>query len=147
ARLTALFLWTLQSTDGEIPEASVGEKDRAEEDEDDDGGETISRRNGYTLVFDVVRRFAQPLGIHLPDWEGRIIKTEKGVVRLVPVSERTRQLFGEEGVEIAANRLEPTPGGSPQLLLFPDRNEEVTVRGRGRRTLAPASPAYSVRPQ
>jgi hypothetical protein len=24
---------------------------------------------GYSLVFDVVRRFAQPLGIDLPQWE------------------------------------------------------------------------------
>jgi hypothetical protein len=49
----------------------------------------------------VVRRFAQPLGIHLPEWEGRIIETEKGVVRLLSVKERAKQLFGEESVSVA----------------------------------------------
>ncbi len=33
--------------------------------------------SGFSLVFDVVRRFAQPLGIDLPKWEGRIIETKK----------------------------------------------------------------------
>lgn len=68
ARLTALFLWQLQS----------GEMD------------ATSLRQG--LPYDVVRRFAQPLGIRLDDWEDRIIRQDKGVVRLVPVKERAAQL-------------------------------------------------------
>jgi hypothetical protein len=53
-----------------------------------------------------VRRFAQPLGIDLTRWEDRIIKTEKGIVRLLPVSERAQQLFGKEGARAVAERLE-----------------------------------------
>ena len=47
---------------------------------DADDGETAPKGKikGYSLVFDVVRRFAQPLGIELPKWEGRIIETKKG---------------------------------------------------------------------
>ena len=82
------------------------------------------------LPFDVARRFAQPLGIHLDDWESRIIKTEKGVVRLMPVSERGKQLFGESGVAAAADEMDAASNASPQLNLFPE--EPPAVRGRAR---------------
>jgi hypothetical protein len=96
------------------------------------------------LIFDVARRFAQPLGIRLPDWEGRIIETRKGVVRLLPVSERAGQLFGKEGAKAVADRLDLSAvpgqaGKSPreklQLELFPEASKKPlpTVRGRGRR--------------
>jgi putative DNA methylase len=81
ARLTALFLWTLQASDGEGEDAPK-----------------VSGK-GFALAFDVVRRFAHPLGIHLENWEGRIIQTAKGVVRLLPVAERARQLFGQGGAD------------------------------------------------
>src|SRR5438445_5024016 len=58
----------------------------------------VDRANGE-LIFDVARRFAQPLGVHLDQWEGRIIETKKGIVRLLGVTERARQLFGEDGAQ------------------------------------------------
>lgn len=143
ARLTALFLWTLQSTNGEGADGN-GEMSETEElvDEDEeDEGATRGKAKGFTLVFDVVRRFAQPLGIDLPKWEGRIIEVRKGVVRLLPISERARQLFGEDGAHAVAARLEQsaTIGSNPlQGMLFPDAqaNDIPKVRGRsrGRRT-------------
>jgi putative DNA methylase len=86
ARLTALFLWTLQSTSGEGAEdtSEEYEDEEAAEEEEESEGIARSKAKGFTLVFDVVRRFAQPLGIELPSWEGRIIETKKGVVRLLP---------------------------------------------------------------
>jgi hypothetical protein len=80
------------------------------EDAEDDEGRGCSRgkAKGFTLVFDVVRRFAQPLGIELPKWEGRVIETKKGVVRLLPIAERAKQLFGEDGAQAVAARLEQT---------------------------------------
>jgi hypothetical protein len=42
----------------------------------------------------------------LPEWEGRIIETEKGVVGLLPVVERAEQLFGKDGAESGADQLE-----------------------------------------
>jgi adenine-specific DNA methylase len=135
ARLTALFLWTLQSTNGESAGSGLEETD--EEDvpaEDEEEEETWSgKAKGYTLVFDVVRRFAQPLGINLPKWEGRIIETKKGVVRLFPVAERARILFGKDGAEAVAQRLEKAPAADiHQLMLFTENEEEAKSKGRGR---------------
>lgn len=115
ARLTALFLWTQQSTNR--------------------GNGQGSAVAGSGLPFDVVRRFAQPLGIHLPDWEDRAIRTEKGVVHLVPVRKRAAQLFGREGAAEVAARIGTTREIDPQLTLFPDGGFAAvpTVKGRGRR--------------
>jgi hypothetical protein len=134
ARLTALFLWTLQATNGQ--NGSGGELNYESEDDsgDEDEDETVPKGKGYSLVFDVVRRFAQPLGIELPKWEGRIIETEKGVVRLMAVSERAKQLFGDDGADAVADWLEQDPVKNLQQVLFPDLEEEKTpkIRGRGR---------------
>jgi len=135
ARLTALFLWTLQSTSGQM-DSNVEDSD--EEDIDDDEEEEDipkGKVKGYSLIFDVVRRFAQPLGIDLPKWEGRIIQTKKGVVRLLPVTERARQLFGAEGVSAAADWIAEDPRKGLQKSLFTEFAEDRAqkVRGRGRR--------------
>jgi adenine-specific DNA methylase len=107
ARLTALFLWTLQTTNGQA-EAET-EKAVEADDAEKEGESAAKNKKGYTLVFDVVRRFAQPLGIELPKWEGRIIETEKGIVRLLSVTERAEQLFGEDGADAVAHQLERDP--------------------------------------
>lgn len=127
ARLTALFLWTLQTTDG----GSEEEQGAQESDEE----VPAAMPTGFSLIFDVARRFAQPLGIELADWEGRIIKTEKGVVRLLPISQRARQLFGEDGADMVAESLEEYGTGDYQLTLFPGAGEspELRTRRRGRR--------------
>ena len=121
ARLTALFLWTLQST--------AETQDDGDADEDDETPE--SRVSGFSLPFDMARRFAQPLGIHLEDWESRIIQTEKGVVKLRPVAERAKDLFGESGADAVADEIESNASASSQMSLFPE--EAPTVRGRARR--------------
>ena len=130
ARLTALFLWTMQSTSEDGSPENEADSDDNEGDEEED---EVPRRkaSGYSLPFDVTRRFAQPLGIHLDEWESRIIKTEKGVVRLLPVSERGKQLFGESGVAAAADEMDAALSASPQLSLFPE--DAPPVRGRARR--------------
>ena len=137
ARLTALFLWTLQSSNGGTGFQPVSEEGEEQAEEEEDTGKMpVPHAKGFSLVFDVARRFAQPLGIHLPDWEGRIIETEKGIVRLLPVSERAKQLFGEDGAEAVADQLEQSPKGAAQLTLFPRTETEsqpVRVRGRARK--------------
>ena len=106
ARLTALFLWTLQST----------EPVRAGADDEDDA----AAAKGFSLPFDVVRRFAQPMGIDLDRWTGRIIGQHKGVVHLLPVAERARELFGEDGARSAADWIESDPTAGLQQSLFPE---------------------------
>lgn len=127
ARLTALFLWTLQS-DLSDPMDQADPTDLEEEEE------PKPATKGYALAFDVVRRFAQPLGIDLPRWEGRVIETKKGVVRLLSLPERTRILFGREGAQAIAHRLERAPASEhPQLMLFAENEEEVQSKRRGGR--------------
>jgi putative DNA methylase len=106
------------------------------EDEEEDEGTSRSKAKGFTLVFDVVRRFAQPLGIELPKWEGRVIETKKGVVRLLPIAERAKQLFGEDGAQAVAARLEREAALGPnplQGILFPEMEPIPKVRGSGPR--------------
>lgn len=130
ARLTALFLWTLQATGQENRSGDEAE----EEPTDDSEGNSAAKKKkkGCTLVFDVVRRFAQPLGVDLPKWEGRIIDTDKGVVRLLPVTERAEQLFGKEGAESVAYQLERDPAAALQQSLFPDIDGAIVPHIRGR---------------
>ena len=133
ARLTALFLWTLQSTDDAESAVEVeGDGDEVDADEID-GEEEAPRQktNGLSMPFDVARRFAQPLGIHLEEWDNRIIQTQKGVVKLRPVTERAKELFGEAGADSIADEIEASSAASAQLRLFPE--ETPRVRGRARR--------------
>jgi putative DNA methylase len=150
ARLVALFLWTLQSTEGgphsgPLPEGEGEEAEAAEEeaeaevteDEEEEDERPRKAPGGYALVYDVVRRFAQPLGIRLPEWEGRVIETKKGVVRLLTIRERAKVLFGREGADLVARRIERAPRGPVQLeLLLEDRGAEAggdyAPRGRSR---------------
>ena len=123
ARLTALFLWTLQSTETS-----------ASDDEPDEEAVARTAAKGFSLPFDVVRRFSQPMGIDLDAWTGRIVAQAKGAVRLLPVAERARALFGEEGTSSAADWIESDANPSRQLSLFPD-GERAPRRPRGRAIL------------
>jgi putative DNA methylase len=137
ARLTALFLWTLQSTDGETEDVASadGEDEEASDDDEDDESSAGGKAKGFTLVYDVVRRFAQPLGIELPKWEGRVIETKKGVVRLLPIAERAKQLFGDDGAQAVATRLELQAKERDPLqgVLFPDIKPDAAHKRKGRR--------------
>lgn len=148
ARLTALFLWTLQATEAAAngktakQAAEAGDEDADADDEgDDDGEETETKKGnkkaGLSLIYDVARRFAQPLGIHLDVWEGRIIETTKGVVRLLPVGERAKQLFGEEGASAVVRRFDSAKKPDPQGMLdfMAEQRTAVVpeVKGRGRK--------------
>ena len=132
ARLSALFLWTMQSGEEAPPSANGA----------DPGAEPESRTtpSRFSLPFDVVRRFAQPLGIHLDDWESRIINTQKGVVRLMPVSDRGEQLFGDSGTGAIADEIESNAAAAHQMSLFPDDPPSVRGRSRRRRGARPAVP-------
>ena len=128
ARLTALFLWTLQATDADAGEEDGGAGDDADADDGDADDAPGTKAAGFALVFDVVRRFAQPLGIDLPKWEKRTIETKKGVVRLLPVHERAHYLFGEGGgAQAVAAWVERAAAGPLQGMLFPDRPENAAA--------------------
>ena len=121
ARLTALFLWTFQS--------AVTSQENSKKNEET----VIKASNGFSLPFDVVRRFAQPMGIDLDLWTNRIIGQTKGIVRLLPVTERTRDLFGDNGVGAAADWIENEPSAGLQMMLFPELNVTTKARNRHQR--------------
>lgn len=129
ARLTALFLWTLQSAHRLIEAGGSNKDDESSGGDADEEQEEVEtgKTKRFSLVFDVVRRFAQPLGIRLPEWEGRVIEIKKGVVRLLPIEERASVLFGQESADLVAERIEHTPRGPVQLdLLLADSVGETT---------------------
>ena len=130
ARLTALFLWTLQSTE-------VSEENGKKKGMDDEEAVARVASRGFSLPYDVVRRFAQPMGIDLDTWNGRIIDQKKGVVRLLPVAERSRDLFGEDGAGAAADWIESDPKVGLQMSLFPsiDDAPRPLNRRRGKRAI------------
>ena len=129
ARLTALFLWTLQSA----TESPSSRSDAVDVDDDADAVDAPRRKggSGYSLPYDMVRLFAQPLGIDLDEWKSRIIRTEKGVVRLLPVKERAERLFGAGGADAIADEIESDASPSTQGRLIPE--EPPAGRGRARR--------------
>jgi putative DNA methylase len=66
-----------------------------------------------------------------------VIETKKGVVRLLPVAERAKQLFGEDGASTVAARLEQTAtlGTNPlQGMLFPEMEAAPRVRSARERS-------------
>lgn len=97
ARLTALFLWTMQSTRADRGDHQKGKRKRGRGGAQAVKGEADGGGVRFALPFDLVRRFAQPMGISLEHWNDRIIEQEKGVVRLLPVAQRAKQIFGELG--------------------------------------------------
>ncbi|MCY4001543.1 MAG: DUF1156 domain-containing protein [Bacteroidetes bacterium] len=114
ARLTALFLWTLQSTDGQKDDSNLN----------DEFDKHIIK--GFALPYDVVRRFAQPMGIDLDEWRGKIITQQKGIVRLMPVMDRSKELFGEDGASQVAEWIEIDVSDTNQASLFPEMIPEST---------------------
>jgi len=136
SRLTALFLWTLQTTEADSTAAEAGDaEDESEEDEDEEKPQ--KKKVGYTLIYDVARRFAQPLGIHLDKWEGRIVETEKGIVRLLPVVDRASQLFGEADAAAISRRIEADVQASRNYSFAFMQDvaaaPQIKTRGRGRK--------------
>ena len=98
ARMTALFLWTLQTTKANgNGKSQAGTPAPPSEDSEDEGDEEKPAKaaGGFSMPFDTFIRITRPMGIHYPALEGRVIAIEKGVVRLLPVKERMEELLGE----------------------------------------------------
>lgn len=91
ARLTAMWLWTLFAG---APTAETLDTDEEPEDSDDEGTSGKATKSaGYILEYDAARKIAQGLGAHLEDLAS-IVEVKGDKARLLPVSERARDLFG-----------------------------------------------------
>ncbi len=146
ARLSALFLWALQSTDEtqtdgraysarQVDTGGLAVRDApSEPDRDEKREEEVAKATakGLRLPFDVVRRFSQPMGIDLDRWTGRIIAQKKGVVRLLPIGERAKTLFGTDGAGGAADWIESGANADSQTTLFPELDALPQAGASGR---------------
>jgi putative DNA methylase len=133
ARLTAMWLWTLGTasleSNGKVP---------VEEDEidtEDGDGKKPSKVTGFVLEFDAARKIAQGLGIHL-EKSPSIVEVKGDKARLLPVTERTKYLFGKEVADAPSARKKPKKKDT-QLSLFEvlaETNADVNASGRELKT-------------
>lgn len=102
ARLTAMWLWTIGG--GKSQATGVGEtaQEDVSSDEEEDAAVKKPKVAGFVLEFDAARKIAQGLGIHLEKSES-IVEVKGDSARLLPVSERTRYLFGKDAEEDRTN--------------------------------------------
>jgi putative DNA methylase len=121
ARLTAMWLWTISTSDHEQHGATVEEDD---ESSDEDSGGRAAR--GYILEFDAARKIAQGLGARLESLP-TVVEVKGETARLLPVAERTRKLFGKDEGESQTTK---RPKRSPQMQLgFAAELEEAEEAG------------------
>jgi len=100
ARLTAMWLWTLNAG------AVNGEESPADEEESDDEeeakGKSAKAKGGFVLEYDAARKIAQGLGAHLEDMT-HVVEISGETAWLLPVSERMAYLFGKEQADAPAS--------------------------------------------
>ena len=130
ARLTALFLWTLQATrlngNGKKSKVSTEEPEEGADLDEDEEEKPKKAKGGLTLPFDTFIRITRPLGIHYQEWEKHIIDIDKGVVRLLPVLDRQEALFGKT-MDVKTVELKQ---GRGQQSLFPGETQAPTPISR-----------------
>ena len=96
ARLTAMWLWTLNA-----PTANGNTEGGVEEDADDeDESPKKPKLAGFKLEYDAARKIAQGLGAGLESLT-HLVEVKGDEARLLPVAERTRHLFGKDQEEAA----------------------------------------------
>ena len=111
ARLTAMWLWTLNAGNTDTGNGESGEDDDA--DDESEGGSKKAKATGFVLEYDAARKIAQGLGAHLEDL-GSLVEVSGESARLLPVGERARTLFGkDEGKVVVARKKK-----EPQMDLF-----------------------------
>ena len=137
ARLTAMWLWTLKAPDSNGHTEDAG----GDEDSEDEQESKKPKVTGFKLEYDAARKIAQGLGAHLESL-AHLVEVAGDQARLLPVSERTKHLFGKDEEE-------PTRAGgkkksSAQLNMFAELTEgedaevawkEKTVKRVGETTL------------
>jgi hypothetical protein len=140
SRMTALFLWTLQSTKangngGNKSEPAAEGDDAADDDQDED--KPKKAKAGFSMPFDTFIRITRPMGIHYAALEHRVIEIEKGIVRLLPVRERSEQLLGEAakrpGLEISLDDVKQMELG----LLMTRQQQEAALLAKPKRGQKP----------
>ena len=94
SRLTALWLWTLSTSNSEL---KIMNFDLEDEEETEIKNSKFKIQN-YTLEYDAARKIAQGLGAHLEvlGQPGGIVEIKGDKARLISVGERWKALFGKD---------------------------------------------------
>ena len=122
ARLTAMWLWTLNPGPSNGEPAEPGETEENDEDSDEKPAKS-GKTSGFTLEYDAARKIAQGLGAHLEQLVN-LVEVKGETARLLPVSERNKALFGKEGTESPAAKRKKSPQLSLPGLLEELEGEE-----------------------
>lgn len=139
ARLTAMWLWTINASADNGSEIESDETDTGEE-EEKSKGKGAKTKGGFVLEYDAARKIAQGLGANLEDLT-HVIEVAGESARLLPVSERTRHLFGKDEAQAPAPKSKKK---APQMDLFAELSQsdnseaawgEKTVQRVGETTL------------
>lgn len=96
ARLTAMWLWTLNAG---VTNSDASSNEEGEADEEESNGKSIKAKSSYVLEYDAARKIAQGLGANLEGLD-HVVEVLGEDARLLPVSERTAYLFGKEQSEV-----------------------------------------------
>ena len=110
ARLTAMWLWTLNAANGTNEK---GESADEEGEEESEGSAKKPKVTGFILEYDAARKIAQGLGANLEQLDS-LVEIKGDTARLLPVAERARSLFGKSEGKISSKR----KSKEPQLDLF-----------------------------
>ncbi len=139
ARLTAMWLWTLNAGSSTAENAENAEEDN--EDEESGGKNGKAKVTGFVLEYDAARKIAQGLGATLENL-GSLVEVSGETARLLPVGERANHLFGkDEGKEKAESRRLKAKGRKPQLDLF-----AATESDEGGDARSGSTSAFSIQP-
>lgn len=129
ARLTAMWLWTLNAGAASLEQANEGD-DSESTDEDEAETSSGSKSSGYVLEFDAARKIAQGLGAHLEQLTS-VIEVKGDKARLLSVPERTRRLFGKDDDEAPKARRKK----DKQMKLFSLEEVEAEEGGWGKKSV------------
>ena len=124
ARLTAMWLWTINAGNPNGTNGKNGKKNEEEvepEDDEDEGSAKKTKVTGFMLEYDAARKIAQGLGAHLEDLN-HLVEIKGETARLLPVAERTRHLFGKDQADAPSSAKKKK--ASPQMKL--DMFDELT---------------------
>lgn len=126
ARLTAMWLWTLNAGGGgDAASADEGDNDTGD---DEESASKSKPKGGFTLEYDAARKIAQGLGAHLEELS-HLVEIKGDQARLLPVAERTKHLFGKEEAQAPTRgrgKKKPVQGD-----LFADLKEAEEETGWG----------------
>jgi hypothetical protein len=120
ARITAMWLWTLKTGNGN--EGDGGKGDAVDEADEEPESKKKAGTGGFVLEYDAARKIAQGLGAHLEKLSS-VVEVRGEIARLLPVSERTSYLFGKDTGDIRTAKVKKK---APQMKLgFMQEIEEI----------------------